>query len=276
MTDRMKDKVAIVTGGASGIGRASVLTFLREGARVVVADLSVARGEETLALASEEGFADAVRFFHGDVSSEADVESMVSFAVTTFGGLDCMFNNAGVGGAMGAVIDTTVEDWDKTQAVLLRSVFLGIKHAGRAMRTSGRGGSIINTSSTAGMGGGSGPAAYSAAKAGVVNLTRCAAIELAADLIRVNAIVPGGIRTPLVPVGDDAAMLKFMKGRQPWPKAGQSEHIANAALYLASDESSYTTGTTLVVDGGLLAWGPSLFPHDNASSRIGFSDRNTR
>jgi len=267
---RLKDKVAVITGGASGMGRASTLLFLREGARVVIADLNVQTGEETLELARAEGYEDHVRFIRTDVSEEDQVRAMIELACSDFGQLNILFNNAGVGGAMGMITETSVEDWDRSQDILLRSVFLGIKHGGLAMRKTG-GGSIINTASTAGMGGGSGPAAYSAAKAGVVNLTSNGGIQLAADRIRVNAIVPGGIRTPLVSlVKSDDDMKVFMKGKQPWPDTGQSEDIAYAALYLASDESRFVTGTTLVVDGGLLAWGPGLFPHSGASATTGF------
>lgn len=275
MAERLKSKVAVITGGASGMGRASTLLFLREGASVVIADLNVQTGEETMELAKAEGFSANVRFIRTDVSEEDQIRAMIDLACKDFGRLDILFNNAGVGGAMGMITETSVEDWDRSQDILLRSVFLGIKHGGLAMRETG-GGSIINTASTAGMGGGSGPAAYSAAKAGVVNLTSNGGIQLAADRIRVNAIVPGGIRTPLVAtVKSDDEMKIFMKGKQPWPDTGQPEDIAYAALYLASDESRFVTGTTLVVDGGLLAWGPGLFPHNNASATTGFSMSST-
>lgn len=275
MAGRLKNKAAVITGGASGMGRASTLLFLREGASVVIADLNVQTGEETLELAKAEGLGASVRFIRTDVSEEDQVRAMIDLACKDFGRLDILFNNAGVGGAMGMITETTVEDWDRSQDILLRSVFLGIKHGALAMRETG-GGSIINTASTAGMGGGSGPAAYSAAKAGVVNLTNNGGIQLAADRIRVNAIVPGGIRTPLVAkVKSDDEMKVFMKGKQPWPDTGQPEDIAYAALYLASDESRFVTGTTLVVDGGLLAWGPGLFPHSGASETSGFSMSST-
>jgi NAD(P)-dependent dehydrogenase (short-subunit alcohol dehydrogenase family) len=186
-----------------------------------------------------------------------------------------MFNNAGLGGAMGPITETSVEDWDRTCAVLLRSVFLGIKHAGLIMQKQATGGSIINTASTAGVNGGSGPAAYSASKAGVLNLTRNAAIELASGRIRVNAIAPGGILTPLVPAPSPEAMMEFMKSRQPWPDVGLPQDIANAALFLASDESRFCTGTTILVDGGLMAWGPGLFPHKGTHRQSGFHASST-
>ena len=276
MSSRLQGKVAIITGGASGMGRAAALEFLGEGARVVINDLNARTAEETLELARAAGHGASIRFLRGDVSQERDIAALVALALRDFGRLDCMFNNAGLGGAMGPITETAVVDWDRTQAVLLRSVFLGIKHAGRAMQRQGQGGSIINTASTAGLNGGSGPAAYSAAKAGVVNLTRNAAIELAPARIRVNAIAPGGIHTPLIPAPDGQAMLSFMKGRQPWPDVGVAEDISHAALFFASDESRFCTGATLTVDGGLLAWGPGLFPHAGSNRQQGgFHPSNT-
>jgi NAD(P)-dependent dehydrogenase (short-subunit alcohol dehydrogenase family) len=246
------------------MGRSTALLYLEQGAKVVIADINTEKAKEVIETASTAGHADNIRFIYTDVCEEAQIKAMIDLAVSEFGGLDILFNNAGVGGAMKPITETDAVDWDRTFTLLLRSVFLGIKYGALAMQKSGTGGSIINTSSTAGMGGGSGPVAYSAAKAAIVNLTKNAAVELAPDRIRVNAIAPGGIHTPMVPVPDDAAMKAFMKGKQPWPDTGYGEDIANAALYLASDESRFTTGTTLVVDGGLLAWGPGLFPHTGA------------
>lgn len=258
---RLEGKVAIITGGASGIGRASALAFLDQGAKVIIADLNTDMAEETLALAAQKGHATSTRFLRTDVSREEDIEAVVALALSQFGRLDCLFNNAGAGGAMGPITQTSAEDWDRTNALLLRSVFLGIKHGGNAIRQQGCGGSIINTSSTAGLNAGSGPAAYSAAKAGVINLTQSAAVELAPARIRVNNIAPGGIYTPLIRgAKNEQEMHAFMKGRLPWPAVGLPEDIANAALFLASDESRFCTGTTLLIDGGLLAWGPGLFP----------------
>ncbi|MFI8747555.1 SDR family NAD(P)-dependent oxidoreductase [Pseudomonas sp. NPDC077186] len=258
---RLAGKVAIITGGASGIGRASALSFLDQGAKVVIADLNDDTAEETLALAAQRGHSASIRFLRTDVSCEEDIAAVVALALKEFTRLDCFFSNAGAGGAMGPITQTSTEDWDRTVALLLRSVFLGIKYAGNAMKRQGSGGSIINTSSTAGLNAGSGPAAYSAAKAGVVNLTQSAAVELAPARIRVNNIAPGGIYTPLIRgAKNEQEMHAFMKGRLPWPAVGLPEDIANAALFLASDESRFCTGTTLLVDGGLLAWGPGLYP----------------
>ena len=249
----LKGKVAIITGGASGMGRASSLLFSRAGANVVVADLNDAGGEEVAKLASESGNGSV--FQRTDVSEEADVEALVARAMETFGRLDIMFNNAGIGGAVGPLEDVSVEDWDRTQAVCLRGVFLGMKHATAPMRAIG-GGSIISTSSIGGLEGSTGMFSYSAAKAGVVHLTRCAALEFARDRIRVNCIAPGGISTPILfGIGGDnkeqveSGLAKF----QPYPHVGQPEDIANAALFLASDAAAFISGHTLVVDGGATA-----------------------
>ncbi|HKJ25217.1 MAG TPA: SDR family oxidoreductase [Myxococcota bacterium] len=258
MSGRLDGKVAVITGGASGMGRATVLRFLDEGARVVVADLNDATGAETLELAAARGAGDRVCFVRTDVSQEAQVEAMIGRASTEYGRLDVLFNNAGIGGAIGSTLETEVEDWDFTFAVLVRSVFLGIKHGARVMVEQGSGGSIINTASLAGLSGGAGPVAYSAAKAAVINLSRATAVELAEKKIRVNAICPGGILTPLLHRGNEEPMKQRLETLQPWPAVGQGEHIAGAALFLASDDSEFVTGDALVVDGGLVAGGPNL------------------
>jgi NAD(P)-dependent dehydrogenase (short-subunit alcohol dehydrogenase family) len=258
MAGRLEGKVAIITGGASGMGRATALRFLDEGARVVIADLNETTGKETLDLAARAGRADRIRFVRADVAEEPDVASLVESTVLEFSRLDCVFNNAGLGGAFGPITEIRVEDWDFTFSVLTRGVFLGVKHGARVMKEQGEGGSIINTASVAGLSGGAGPTAYSAAKAAVINLTRSAAVELAEHRIRVNVICPGGILTPLVHRGNPEATLERLRSLQPWPEAGQGEHIAGAALYLASDDARFVTGEALVVDGGLTAAGPDL------------------
>jgi NAD(P)-dependent dehydrogenase (short-subunit alcohol dehydrogenase family) len=258
MSGRLDGKVAVVTGGASGMGKATVQRFLDEGAKVVVADLNEENGKELLNELSASA-RDSARFVHTDVSREPDVEAMIATAVDDFGRVDIVFNNAGLGGAFGAITDITVEDWDFTMGVLLRGVFLGIKHGARAMKAQGEGGAIINTASVAGLSGGSGPHPYSAAKAGVINLTRATALELAADHIRVNAICPGAINTPLINMGNPDAMGEMFDTMQPWPKHGKGEHIAGAALFLASDDSEFVTGEAIVVDGGMTAGGPNFF-----------------
>ncbi len=255
---RLQNKVAVVTGGASGMGRATVLRFLAEGARVVVADFNAATGADTVAEASRRGFSETVRFIRTDVASEADIEAMLRCAVDAFGRLDIVFNNAGVGGAIGPLTETSVDDWDYTFDVLAKGVFLGIKHAARIMRAQGHGGSIINTASIAGLSGDAGPMVYSAAKAAVISLSQSAAVELAADRIRVNAICPGFIVTPLAEGANREGTQAAFAKSQPWPDYGRGDHIAGAALFLASDDAEFVTGEALIVDGGLTAAGPEL------------------
>ena len=257
MAERLKGKVAVITGGASGMGRETVLRFLAEGAQVVFGDLNEANAQITLDLAGQKRQQDRLHFIRTDVSIESQIEAMVQKAVDEYGRLDCMFNNAGVVGAFGPITHTDINDWDRTQAILLRSVFLGIKHAARVMKRQGSGGSIINTASVAGLGGGAAPHAYSAAKAGVVNLSRTTATELAEFYIRVNAICPGLIVTPLVDLTGDGSIAERAPGVQPLPVAGAGSDVASMACFLASDDSRFCTGQPWVVDGGLLAAGPS-------------------
>lgn len=261
MTGRLEGRVAIVTGGASGMGLGTVERFLDEGASVVCADLNVGKGEELVAARTAAGDADRLRFSRADVADEGDVAALVSQAVESFGRLDVMFNNAGIGGAFGPITELEADGWDETFAVDVRSVFLGIKHAAKVMIEAGTGGSIINTASVAGLGGGAGPQAYSAAKAAVINLTTTAAAELARHRIRVNAICPGVIYTPLMHMGNEAAADEWVEKLQPWPERGEPRHIAGAALFLASDDGEFVTGQAIVVDGGLLAAGPRIMEH---------------
>lgn len=255
---RLQGKVAVVTGGASGMGRAMALRFLDEGAAVVVGDLNRSNLESLAAevglRAGPERFASSV----ADVSDEPDVAALVDLAVTRFGRLDIVCNNAGVGGAVGPITEISVADWDYTFGVLVRGVFLGIKHGARAMIAGGGGGSIVNTASVAGLGGGGGPQAYSAAKAAVVNLTQTTAVELAAHRIRVNALCPGLVFTPLMHLGDEAGAEQVVDAIQPLKRRGEPEDVAAAALFLASDEAAFVTGHALVIDGGLLAAGTRL------------------
>jgi NAD(P)-dependent dehydrogenase (short-subunit alcohol dehydrogenase family) len=250
MTGRLEGKVAVVTGGASGIGEGTVRRFLEEGARCVIADLQDERGAELARELGAETF-----FVRADVSDEAQVANLVSQAVAHFGRLDCMVNNAGILGAVGPIAQTETAAWQRTMDVLLNSVFYGIKYAARVMIPQ-RSGTIINTTSTAGLRAGLGPHAYTTAKHGVVGLTQSAATELGRHQIRVNAIAPGATvsaMTAYVSTGDASALdeaSRRIARKVPLGRPGYPRDIANAALYLASDESGWTNGAVLVVDAG--------------------------
>ncbi len=267
---KLDGKVAIITGAASGIGRETGRLFAEEGARVIISDIEDERGEK---LAAELG--DTVTFLHADVSREADVRGLVNHATDTLGRLDCIFNNAGIPGAGGPVADIPVDGWDATVGVHLRGVFLGMKFAAPVMVKQGSG-SIISTASVAGIQTGFGGHAYSASKAAIIHLTRSVAMELGISGVRVNCICPGGIATAIFGRGmglsaDDAdqfseLMKPMMANAQPIKRAGIPEDIARAALWLASDDSTFVNGHALVVDGGLTGghqWGaadPSVSP----------------
>jgi NAD(P)-dependent dehydrogenase (short-subunit alcohol dehydrogenase family) len=248
----LKDRVAIVTGGASGLGEATVRLFHEEGARVVIADVA-----EDLGRALAEELGERVVFRRCDVSLESEVEALVQDAAAELGQLDIMFNNAGISDPPVSVLDLAVEDFDRAIGVDLRGVFLGIKHAGRVMKTRGRG-SIINTASASAHFAGGSPYAYTAAKAGVIQLTRQAALELGEFGIRVNSISPGMFFTRIywgqVPEEQREAMRGFFaKGTAAWNplhRMGEPIEVARAALWLASDESSYVNAEDIVVDGG--------------------------
>jgi NAD(P)-dependent dehydrogenase (short-subunit alcohol dehydrogenase family) len=259
---RLEGKVAVITGGASGMGAATARLFVAEGARVVIGDLQAEVGEETAGALGE-----AAAFRATDVSREVDVAGLVDEAVRRFGRLDCMFNNAGFGGALGPIESTTEEDFDLTVDVLLKGVFFGMKHAAPIMKAQGSG-SIISTASVAGLATGGGPHLYNATKAAVIHLTRSVANELAEHGVRVNCICPGFVATPLAaakPIGyagRDAAEAKVEQMResgamaQPMHRIGEPEDIAKAALFLASDDSEWITGIDLVVDGGYMTGRP--------------------
>lgn len=248
--DRMAGKTAVITGAASGLGEATARLMAAEGAAVVLADIDDDRGKR---IADEVGG----DYVHCDVSSEDDVANLVDSAVERHGQLDCMFNNAGIVGAMGPIDEIPLEEYEFTMAVLLRSVFLGAKHAARVMKPR-QSGVILSTTSVAGVHGGLGAHVYAAAKGGVIALTRNLAAELGAHSIRVNAIAPGKHVTPMNAaqlVGDpddlDAAMEAFRTRTPIRGRVGLAEDIAHAALWLASDEAGFVSGHTLVVDGGL-------------------------
>ena len=252
---RLQDRVAVITGGAAGIGAATVQMFVAEGAKVVIGDLNVQAAEDLIAELTDAGSGDRVRFLPVDVADESQIIDLMNLATTDFGGVDVVFNNAGIGGAIGSILELEVEHWDQTFAVMSRGVFLGIKHGARAMREAGKGGSIINTASIAALSGRGGPFAYSATKAAVVNMTLNAAAELAPLNIRVNAVCPGIIFTDLMHRGHAVEAEQTIQKIQPLPQRGEPEHIASMVRFLASDESAFVTGTTQVVDGGYLAQG---------------------
>jgi NAD(P)-dependent dehydrogenase (short-subunit alcohol dehydrogenase family) len=263
---RLENKVAVITGAASGMGRGTAIRFAGEGAAVVIADLNEEGGEAAVRECRENG-GHAV-FQKTDVANETDVRAAVALAVKEFGKLDIIYNNAGLVGAVGPIEGTPVEDWDRTFSVLTRGVFLGMKHATPEMRKNG-GGSIVSTASIAGLFGGYGTHAYSAAKAAVVNLTRSVALEVAKYKIRVNCICPGGINTPIFNVltKDANQMEKLLATLSPLKRSGHSEDIANMALFLASDEAQFVTGQALVVDGGVTA-GPQPIENSELGSAL--------
>ena len=242
---RLEGKVAIITGGASGIGEATVRRFVSEGAKVVVADMNEEKGK---ALVKELG--EHAMYQHVNVTEEEQVEAMVANTVDAFGKLDILFNNAGIG-SLAATDEQSLEDWRKTTSINLDGVFLCAKHAIKAMKKND-GGSIINTASILGHVGQAQTAAYASSKGGVVNFTRSLGIEFAQDHIRVNAVCPGYINTPLLEQLDDEMKQQLIL-LHPIGRLGEPEEIASAVLFLASDEASFVTGTSLLVDGGYTA-----------------------
>lgn len=276
---RLSEKVAIITGGASGIGRGTVELFVKEGASVVAADLQDDKGARLV-----EELAGNVSFVRTDVSKEEDVKAMIAHAVDKFGRLDCLFNNAGIPGLGGPIADTPIEEFDAVIGVLLRGVFLGIKHAAPVMCQQ-RSGSIISTASVAGIRTGFASHVYSAAKAAVIQLTKSTARELGESNVRVNCICPGGIATPIFGKGFGLAtqvadqtvepMKMVLETLQPIPRAGIPADIAQAALWLASDELSFVTGHELVVDGGITLgrkWSEGVVMRQNIMAALGINE----
>jgi NAD(P)-dependent dehydrogenase (short-subunit alcohol dehydrogenase family) len=249
---RLAGKVALITGAGAGIGRASVLLFCREGARVAAVDRDSATGEETAALVRAEG--GEVLFLRADVTSASEIAAAIDATVERFGSLDILFNNAGI--VPGGTVEQIEEEaWDQTMAVNLKSVYLGCRHAIPQMRRQG-GGVIVNTASVAGLVGVKDRAAYSASKMGVIGLTRSIALDYVGEKIRANCICPGTVDTPslqgrIAAAGDVETARAAFIARQPMGRLGTAEEIAALALYLASDESAYMTGSAIVIDGGL-------------------------
>jgi len=257
---RLEGRRTVITGAASGIGEATARLFIAEGASVVLADLDAARG---MRIADELG--DQARFVEVDVAEEGAVERAIEESISTFGGFDCIFNNAGNPGSLGRIDDVQVDAFDRTVGIHLRGVFLGIRAAARVMRPLGQG-SIINTASVAGITANAAGHDYSAAKAGIIALTRTTANELGEDGVRVNAICPGGIATSIfgraAGLDADAAqetiglMEAVLSDVAPMRRSGQPGDIAECALWLASDGSSFVNGQAIAVDGGLVT-GPT-------------------
>jgi NAD(P)-dependent dehydrogenase (short-subunit alcohol dehydrogenase family) len=278
---RLENQVAVVTGGSRGIGEGIVRRFVEEGARVVFSGRSSEKGK-----ALEEELSPNVVFYQADAASASDTEALMKFTVERFGRLDCVVNNAGVGGEGGPIAGTSVEGFNKSIGLLLGGTFLGIKYAVPLMQT---GGTIINIASVASLLGGYGSHAYTAAKFGVVGLTKSVALELAERGIRVNAICVGGIATAIFApmAGEMSAELTERTPDivEPWlaeilplGRSGFPADIANAALWLASSESSFVTGEALTVDGGLTAgrrWSQTLQRYDQLRERFRSALRQT-
>lgn len=248
MGEELAGKVAIVTGGAGGIGRATVQRFAEEGARVVIADLDTDAGATLTAELGE----DVAAFCKTDVSDADQVQALVDQTVERFGGLHVMFNNAGVASAMVRFLHDDLSDFDRVMRVNVLGVMLGSQRAARHMKEHG-GGSIINCASIAGINAGTGLASYRAAKAAVIHLSRSIAVDLAQYGIRVNAIAPGNIQTGMTTYDMDT-VTRFT---QPLPRQGRTEDVANAVVYLAGDRSAQITGVVLPIDGGTTAGPPA-------------------
>jgi len=251
MPKRFKNKVVLITGGGSGIGHATALAFTKEGAKVVVADVVDNRGKETVKIINDKN-REAV-FIKADISKPTDVENMVMTTVETYGRIDILFNNAGIAGSPVRLAELSVEDWDRVIDINLKGVFLVSKYTIPVMLEQGKG-VIINNASASGITPTPRVSVYAAAKAGVIQLTKAMAIEYGGDNIRINCICPGFIETPMTSIIIPPD-LESRDYSHLWPltKPGNPEDIAKAALYLASDDSSFVTGTVLVVDGGWLA-----------------------
>jgi NAD(P)-dependent dehydrogenase (short-subunit alcohol dehydrogenase family) len=245
-------KITLVTGAGSGIGRATALAFAREGAKVLVADVVIEGAQETLKMISEAGGEGKVAKV--DVSQSREVEAMVNQVVETYGRVDCAFNNAGIGGDRAFTAKCTEENWDRVMSINLKGVWLCMKYEIPHMLQQGRG-SIVNTASIAGLVGVLSTPAYVASKHGVVGITKAAALEYATSGIRINAVCPGVIRTPMIGrrLEKKPEMEAGYVSMEPMGRLGRAEEIAEAVVWLCSDAASFVTGHAMAVDGGLVA-----------------------
>jgi len=248
----MKGKVAIVTGGASGIGQATALAFAREGASVMIGDINVAGCEETVAAIGRTG--GEASYVTCDVSNVADVRALVTKAVRQYGGLDYAFNNAGLVGSLAGIVDTSEEDWNHVIAINLTGVWLCMKYEIPEMLKRG-GGAIVNNGSVSGLIGAAGPVSSVATKHGVSGLTKSAALQYATQGIRVNAVAPGNVRTPLAEqyTALHPDVEKMLLAAVPQSRWCEPEEIADAVIFLSSDRASHITGVVLPIDGGWTA-----------------------
>ncbi len=249
----LEGKVAIITGASSGIGQASAFVFARYGAKLVLADINEPDGEATAGRVRESG-GDAI-FVRTDVSRSGEVKALVARAVERYGRLDCAFNNAGIDGLTGFTADCEEDNWDRTLAINLKGPFLCMKHEIAQMLSQGGGGVIVNNASVAGLVGVTGLPAYVAAKHGLVGLTKAAALEYARQGIRVNAVCPGAIRTPMLEhaLRHGLGVEEALVAHEPLGRLGQPDEVAETAAFLCSDRSSFMTGHALAVDGGWAA-----------------------
>ena len=252
MAETLSGKVALVTGGSSGIGRATALVFAGQGARVVVADVGVDGGEETVSLIRNAG--GEATFVKTDVTQAVDIENLIHKTVETYGQLDCAFNNAGIAGDLSLTADCSEEHWNRVISINLRGVWLCMKHEITHMLTHGSG-AIVNTASVLGLVGMIGQIAYVAAKHGVVGLTKTAALEYAKSGIRVNAVCPGVIQTPMVEsvINAQPELTEGLLTLEPIGRLGQPEEIAETVVWLCSDAASFVTGHAMASDGGYTA-----------------------
>jgi len=247
---QLQGKVALVTGGASGIGRATTVAFAREGAKVVIADVNVGGSQETLQLVTKSG-GEAI-FVRTDVTESVEVEALINDVGKTYGRLDCAFNNAGTVGKPSSTAQCTEEDWDWVVSVNLKGVFLCLKYEIAYMLQQGHG-AIVNAASVAGLVGVKNNAAYVASKHGVVGLTKAAALECAQAGIRVNAVCPGFVRTPILGLDGTPESESRYARLQPMTRLAEPEEIAEAVVWLCSDGASYVTGHAMSIDGGMAA-----------------------